>query len=412
MQTVVYTLSIVIQAIMYSLIIYHFAVSLFAWLPRKEREVKVDKKHTFALFVAAHNEQQVIGNMVESLKAINYDKDKYDIFVIADNCTDNTAKIAREAGANVLERTNETERGKGYAMDWAFRTVFEGEREYDAFCVFDADNIAHEEFLNEINKRLCQGYEAVQGYVETKNPYDTWITAAYAMTFTCINKLYQTARYNIGLPNQLNGTGFAVKTSILKEYTWGAKCLAEDMEYTMELMTHNVLVGWNDKAIVYDEKPLTLSQSWKQRVRWMQGHSDVASRYVPKLLKKLFVDKDIRCFDCMVYLVQPLMMVTMAVTLVMGFVQGLFPDVKLWFMPYEVMPDLVWNVFFFAQLCYTPLILWLEKKLTTKSILYYIPYLVFTYTWLPIAFIGIAKKNQKEWFHTQHTRTISINEVK
>lgn len=412
MQNVVFGFSVVIQAVMYALIAYHFVVSLFAWFPRKEREAVVNKKHKFALFVAAHNEQQVIKNMVESLKAINYDDDCYDIYVIADNCTDNTAKIAADAGANVLERFNETERGKGYAMDWAFRNVFDSGKEYDAFCVFDADNIVHEEFLNEINKRLCQGYQAVQGYVETKNPYDTWITASYAMTFSCINKLYQTARYNIGFPNQLNGTGFAVKTDILKEYTWGAKCLAEDMEYTMELMTHGIRVGWNEKAIVYDEKPLTLSQSWKQRTRWMQGHADVASRYVPKLIKQLFKEKNIHCFDCMVYLVQPLIMVVMGVSMVMGVVQSFCPNVDLWFMPYKVMPELVWNVFFFAQMCFTPLVLWLEKKLNAKAVTYYIPYLLFAYTWIPIAFIGIAKKNKREWFHTQHTRTISINEVK
>ncbi len=412
MQNVVFGFSVAIQLAMYALIGYHFVVSLFAWFPRKEREFVVDKNHKFALFVAAHNEQQVIKNMVESLKAINYDNDCYDIYVIADNCTDNTAKIAREAGANVLERFNETEKGKGYAMDWAFTTVFESGKEYDAFCVFDADNIVHEEFLNEINKRLCQGYQAVQGYVETKNPYDTWITASYAISFSCINKLYQTARYNIGFPNQLNGTGFAVKTEVLKEYTWGAKCLAEDMEYTMELMTHGIRVGWNEKAIVYDEKPLTLSQSWKQRTRWMQGHADVASRYIPKLAKQLFKERNIHCFDCMVYLVQPLILAVMGICMVMGFVQSFCPNIDLWFMPYKAMPELVWNVFFFAQICFTPLVLWLEKKLNAKTIAYYIPYLLFAYTWIPLAFIGIAKKNKREWFHTQHTRTISINEVK
>lgn len=412
MQDVIFGFSVAVQLAMYALIGYHFVVSLFAWFPRKEREFVVEKNHKFALFVAAHNEQQVIKNMVESLKAINYDNENYDIYVIADNCTDNTAKIAREAGANVLERFNETERGKGYAMDWAFNTVFESGKEYDAFCVFDADNIVHEEFLNEINKRLCQGYEAVQGYVETKNPYDTWITASYAISFSCINKLYQTARYNIGFPNQLNGTGFAVKTDILKEYTWGAKCLAEDMEYTMELMTHGIRVGWNEKAIVYDEKPLTLSQSLKQRTRWMQGHADVASRYIPKLAKQMFKEKNIHCFDCMVYLVQPLILAVMGICMVMGFVQSFCPNMDLWFMPYKAMPELVWNVFFFAQICFTPLVLWLDKKLTTKTIAYYIPYMLFAYTWIPLAFIGIAKKNKKEWFHTQHTRTISINEVK
>jgi cellulose synthase/poly-beta-1,6-N-acetylglucosamine synthase-like glycosyltransferase len=411
MQSVIFILSFFVQIFAYVASGYHFFISLFAWIPRKEKELSVDKQHTFAMFVAAHNEQSVIGNMVESLSSLNYDRELYDIYVIADNCTDSTAEVARGAGAIVLERENEIAKGKGYALDWAFNAVFEGERDYDAVCVFDADNIVNSEFLNQMNIRLCQGYEAVQGYIETKNPYDTWITASYAITFSCINKLYQTARYNIGFPNQLSGTGFAIKTGILKEYGWGATCLAEDMEFTMKLMLNNVLVGWSEKAVVYDEKPLTLSQSWKQRTRWMQGHVDVASRFIPALAKKLVKEKYIHFFDCIVYLIQPMLLIVLAISVIMGFVQGVAPNVKIWFMPYQTVPPFVWNLFYFSQLCYVPAILWLEKKLNVKAVLYYIPYLIFTYTWMPIAFIGVAKKNRKEWFHTQHTRTIKISEV-
>ena len=127
MQAVVYALSFLIQILAYIAAGYHFVVSLFAWFPRKEKELLTDKKHSFALVVAAHDEQCVIGNMVDSLNALNYDKDLYDIYVIADNCTDKTAEIAREKGAIALERFHKTKRGKGYAMDWAFQQIFEGE---------------------------------------------------------------------------------------------------------------------------------------------------------------------------------------------------------------------------------------------------------------------------------------------
>ena len=411
MQSVIYTLSFLIQVFAYLITGYHFVVSIFAWFPRKEKPFVVDKKHTFALVVAAHNEQSVIRNMVESLTALNYDNDLYDIYVIADNCTDKTAEIARDAGAIALERFNDKQRGKGYALDWAFNKIFEGDKEYDAICVFDADNIAHAEFLNEINKRLCQGYEAVQGYIETKNPYDTWVTASYAITFSCMNKIYQTARFHAGLPNQLNGTGFALKTDIIKKFGWGATCLAEDMEFTMKLLQQHILVGWAEKAIVYDEKPLTLSQSWKQRVRWTQGHADVASRFVPKLLKRFFKERKLCFLDCVIYLSQPLLMMTLAITSLLSTIQGFYPDTKIWFTFTDLGTPLIWTFLYFCQLAYIPAILWLEKKLTVKTAVYYIPYLIFTYTWMPIAFIGVAKKNKKEWFHTKHTRTISIKEV-
>ena len=411
MESIIFVLSFLVQIIAYIAGGYHTFVSLFAWFPRKEKELITDKKHTFAMFVAAHNEQSVIGNMVESLVNLEYDKGLYDIYVIADNCTDNTAEAARNSGAIVLERSEEGERGKGHALDWAFNKVFEGEAQYDAVCVFDADNIANKHFLTHMNTRLCQGYQAVQGYIETKNPYDTWITASYLITFSCLNKLHQTARYNIGFPNQLSGTGFAIKTEVLKKYGWGATCLAEDMEFTMKLMLNNVLVGWAEKAIVYDEKPLTLSQSWKQRTRWMQGHADVASRFIPQLAKKMFTEKSVHCFDCIIYLIQPLILIVLAVSVVMGVVQNFYPDIKIWFMPYQTVSPFVWNVFYFSQICYIPAVLWLERKLNLKTVLYYVPYMIFTYTWMPIAFIGVAKKNKKEWFHTQHTRTIKISEV-
>ena len=99
------------------------------------------------MIVCAHNEEQVIGQLVENLHLLNYSDHLYDIFVVADNCKDNTAQIARQAGAIVYERFNDNEKGKGFAMDWMFQRLFEMERQYDAVCVFDADNLVHPNFL-------------------------------------------------------------------------------------------------------------------------------------------------------------------------------------------------------------------------------------------------------------------------
>ena len=99
-----YVFSIILQILFFIFGAYYFTVSLFAWFKRRERPILTDKTHTFALVVAAHNEEAVIENMVESLKRLNYPKESYDIFVIADNCTDPTAELARKAGANVYER--------------------------------------------------------------------------------------------------------------------------------------------------------------------------------------------------------------------------------------------------------------------------------------------------------------------
>lgn len=120
---------------------------------------------------------------MDNLKKLKYPSNLYDIFVIADNCTDKTAEIAKEYGAEVLERENKEEIGKGYAMDWAFPKIFELNRNYDAFCVFDADNLVHLDFLKVMNTRLLKGEKVMQGYLSAKNPVDTWVSGTFAIAF-------------------------------------------------------------------------------------------------------------------------------------------------------------------------------------------------------------------------------------
>ena len=126
--------------------IYYFTLSFFGLFGRRPEEIIYDEQTTFAMIVWAPNEEQVIGQLFENLHLLNYSDQLYDIFVVADNCKDNTAQIARQAGAIVYERFNDNEKGKGFAMDWMFQRLFEMERQYDAVCVFDADNLVHPNF--------------------------------------------------------------------------------------------------------------------------------------------------------------------------------------------------------------------------------------------------------------------------
>lgn len=411
MNVIIYALSVMIQLFVIIIGLYHILVGIFAFIgDNKAKQVK-NEQHRFAMVVAAHNEEKVVSEIVDSLKDLDYDKDKYDIFVIADNCTDDTAKIAREHGADVHERFSDKDKGKGYALNWMFERIFKMDKEYDAICVFDADNIVHKNFLNEMNVKFNQGFKAVQGYIDTKNPNDSWITASYAISFWCLNKVYQAARSNLGLSNQISGTGFAVSTEIIKEYGWSATCLAEDMEFTMQLVLNGISVGYAKEAIVYDEKPLTLSQSVKQRTRWMQGHADVASRFIPRLFKKAVKENDVLAFDCIVYLLQPTLLIMLLIITVVSFIKLFYPPLGMWFLTNLAIPPYLWNLVMLVQFLLTPFILWVEGKLTKKMIIYYIPYLVYTYTWLPIAVVGVIRKNNKDWFHTEHTRKIAASDL-
>ena len=148
------------QILIFLFTLYFFIIGFCGMWRRKENKVKVPKK-TFALVVAAHNESAVIGQLVENLGQLNYPKNMYDIHVVADNCEDNTAEVAAQAGAIVHERTHPTKKSKGYALDWMFDRLFKMDKEYDAVCVFDADNLVHPQFLMEMNNRLCKGDKVI-----------------------------------------------------------------------------------------------------------------------------------------------------------------------------------------------------------------------------------------------------------
>ena len=416
---VLFIVSLILQILVVGIGLYYFVVSWFCWYTKKEKLPEPLKTHTYALLVAAHNEEAVIANSVKSLLALDYPREAYDVFVIADNCTDRTAEVAREAGAIVCERTNDKERGKGFALEWMFKNLWDMDKQYDSIAVFDADNVIDKNFLKAINEKQNAGHKVVQGYIDSKNPFDSWITSSYTISFWTTNKLYQQSRSNLGLSCQLCGTGFVIDSELLKEIGWQATCLTEDIEFTMRLVMENQRVGYTRKAIVYDEKPLTLSQSWKQRIRWMQGQTDVAFRFVGKLFKKAFKTHSWAPVDCVFYLLQPLRIICSGAITFMAWVQTFY---SVTVDPTEQIPFLqMWNIIHIPHLwdaiviltfLYTPLIIWLEKrKFNWTLIKAYITYFFYSLTWIPIAIIGVCKKNNHEWFHTQHTRTLTIDEM-
>ena len=150
-----------IQIIVGIFTIYYTVIALFGMWHRKETNLAAPKSR-FAIVIPAHNEAMVLGDLLDNLRILKYPKELYDVFVIADNCTDNTADIARAHGAHVFERENKELVGKGYAMDWVFPKIFALDKKYDAFCVFDSDNLVHLDFLAVMNNRLINRIQIKQ----------------------------------------------------------------------------------------------------------------------------------------------------------------------------------------------------------------------------------------------------------
>ncbi len=221
MEKYIFWVTAIFQIGVFALMLYYLFIALFGFYKKKIQRL-LSLKRNLQCLVAAHNEEVVIENLVESLKHLDYPKELYDIFVIADNCTDNTAKIARAAGANVFERFNKEKRGKGFALEWMFDKIFKMDTHYDGIAVFDADNLVDKNFLKEMNNKMCEGFKVVQGYIDSKNPQDSWITESYAIAFTSANRMLQLAKSNIGLSAQIGGTGFVIDTATLKKVRMGS----------------------------------------------------------------------------------------------------------------------------------------------------------------------------------------------
>lgn len=288
-----------------------FSAPLMIWLlvtaiaglfPSKELQQKEEKRHRFAVLICARNEQRVIGNLLASLRAQDYGEDGYRIFVVADNCTDKTADTAREYGAEVYERFDAEKRGKGYALHFGLgRLISEHRADYDAVCVFDADNLAAKNFLTEMNRALCSQADVALGYRDTKNIHDSWISEVYSVYWLMLQRFYHGARHKLGLSSMVGGTGFAFKLDVLGKEGWTTYSLTEDVEFSIQQICAGKKILPAKKAVFYDEQPAKVGVSVKQRFRWMIGGMQCIPLYLSKIVRKIR-GGDRKAFDLLWYL--------------------------------------------------------------------------------------------------------------
>ena len=389
--------------------LYQLIVSVCSLIKLKDKPIVEEKENRFMAIIPAHNEAAVVGNLIESLKKQNYPKELYDIYVIADNCTDNTAEIARNTGAIVYERFDETKKTKGFAMQWFLDQKIKEDAPYDAFCVFDADNIVDENFLKAMNKKLCQGEDVVQGYRDIKNPTDSWISAGYAIFYWTMNRFYHLARYNLGLSPLINGTGFMVKFDVVKPEGWNTKTLTEDIEFSLKRIIAGKKLGWATDAIVYDEQPVGFKQSWSQRSRWTVGHIQCMKEYTGLLAEAVKEKKTLMNFDGLLYILGsiPMFVITIILLLlnfIMYFGEGMTTaELGINCLRYLV-PTFILPIFTAV------LIMLLDKKPIRPMLKGLLFYPIFLGSWLLINFKCLFVRNTK-WEKIEHVRDIKINEV-
>ena len=405
-------LYIVQQALVWILTIfwlYQLMISICSLVKLKEKPLLIDKNHKFMAIIPAHNEEDVVVNLIESLKHQNYPKELLDIYVIADNCTDNTAKVAKEAGAIVYERFDTVNKTKGYALNWFLAQKIKEDAPYDAFFIFDADNIVDKNFIKNMNKKLCQGEDVVQGYRDIKNPTDSWVTAGYALFYWTMHRFYHLARYNLGLSPLLNGTGFMVRFDVVKPNGWDTETLTEDIEFSLKRIIKGKKLGWATDAIVYDEQPVGFKQSWSQRSRWTVGHIQCIGRYTKDLALAVKEHKTLMNFDGLLYIVGSIPMFIISLLLV---------ATNFFMYAGDAMTgaELIYNILmyliptFLAPVATAVLIMLLDKRPIKPMLKGLLCYPMFIGSWLLINFKCLFKR-ETTWEKINHVRSIKIAEV-
>lgn len=405
-------LYVIQQAIIWILNIfwlYQVMVSVCSLVKLKDKPLKIKKDHKFMAIIPAHNEESVVANLVESLKKQEYPKELIDIYVIADNCTDNTAQVAKEAGAIVYERFDSTRKTKGYALQWFLKQKIEENADYDAFFIFDADNIVDKNFTKNMNKKLCQGEDVVQGYRDIKNPTDNWITGGYALFYWMMHRLYHLSRYNLGLSALLNGTGFMVRFDVIKPEGWNTETLTEDIEFSLKRIIAGSKVGWATDAIVYDEQPTGFKQSWSQRSRWTVGHIQCMQKYTGRLINGIKEHKDLKSIDGFLYIIGsiPMFITTLALLAINMFIyladQMTGAELLLNYAMY-IVPT------FFLPILLAVFIMKLDGRPIKPMIKQILCYPIFMATWLAINFKCLFKR-ETTWEKIEHNRDIKITDV-
>lgn len=295
---------IIIIGAVFGVLNFHKSIQFIVGLFFKAKTYpETDIRKRYGVVIPARNEERVIGNLIESIKKQDYDQSKIDIFVVADNCTDQTANIARSLGCIVYERFDDKKKRKGWAMEYLFDNIQKdyGIESYDAYFVFDADNLLEPNFIHEMNKAFVVNKHIVTSYRNSKNFETNWVSAAYGIHFYGRTVYNHRPRNYFGTGTHLSGTGFVIGSHLLKD-GWHYSTLTEDSELTMVMSSRNIRIGYCEQAVHYDEQPTSFRVGFRQRVRWTRGRLVVFMKTWKQLFQGIFKYKSFTNYDMLFYI--------------------------------------------------------------------------------------------------------------
>lgn len=235
----------------------------------------VQRKGNYGVVISARNEEKVVGNLIASVRGNDYPQQRLTIFVIAHNCTDKTAQVARQAGAVVYEYNNPDERTKGYALKYLFSQIEKdyGIQTFDGYLMLDADNIVSENYVDKMNDAFMywKGQSAITSFRNSKNFGQNVMSGLYGLHFVSGCRYESRGRTVCGCSARVQGTGFLIPSFILKD-GWKYVTLTEDWEFTADQILEGNRIRYCDEAEFWDEQPTTTKIMLRQRLRWAKGH--------------------------------------------------------------------------------------------------------------------------------------------
>jgi hypothetical protein len=281
---------------------YLLLLTLLSWKPSPPAAAA--RTLRFDCIVPAHNEASGIAAVVTNLARIDWPADRFRVLVVADNCSDATAAIARSGGATVLERFDTQLRGKGYAL----AAGFAASREYgwaDAVVVVDADTLVSANLLQAFAARIEAGAMAVQAHYGVLNAQDSWRTRLMAVAMACFHRVRSRAREHLGLSCGLRGNGWCITHRQLASTSYRAYSVTEDIEFGIDLGLAGQRVHYADEAGVAGSMVSDARAAATQRQRWEGGRWRLIRERLPALLAATPRRGGLICADLAIDLVVP-----------------------------------------------------------------------------------------------------------
>lgn len=391
---------------------YYVITSITAFKYLKKQLIgKYKPKNKFKILVACRNEETVIASLIESINIQNYPKDMYELCVIPNNCTDNTKEIAQASGVRIIECSYDA-KCKGDALRCAFNELIS--ENFDAYIVFDADNVVHPNFLSRMNDTLESGFLVAQGYRDSKNPADNWISGSYSIYYWMQNFFFNRARMNINASASINGTGFMVKKEVIEKYGFNTKTLTEDIEFTAQCALNNIQIAFVQDAITYDEQPVAWTSSWKQRKRWSIGAHNCLKIYGLGLIKSFIKNRNMLSLDMLLNFMSPFIQVLgtaiMCSMLLCKILMKMeLGTLTLWWVV-QITGLHLCIITYLINIAINIFMIKYNRRKITSLFSGILLYSFFIITWIPINFVSIFSKDCK-WEQIEHTRSVKIADI-